>query len=160
MTKTVYPYARFYARSERDLTDALNHACGGKKVWMKTKRMMDVYGQPNGQAEGKFDIPQWKHPDFIGEAHEPDAYVYRGVLFMDEESASLARLFINTVDNRQPDDLVLARSWHQAEVNPMSRYWTLGKTGMPWEKDKVETARLHKEAYEAAYKNLKYDGDE
>lgn len=156
MTKTIYPYARFYARTERDLTNALNHACGGKKVWTKTKVMMDVYGQGISQVEGKFDIPKWVHPDYP--EYEADTYVYRGVLFMDDESATLARIFINSVEDRQPDDLVLVRSWHHAEINPISRFWTLGKNGMPWEKDKAETARLHKEAHDAFYKNLE-DGD-
>lgn len=129
---TTYPYARLYAASEKDMTETLDRIIG-KGRWLKTKIMIDTY--PTGAASTgnrKADKPQWNRVDDDGYEYATNV-VYRGVIFRDDESASLARMFLNSVENRQPDDLVLIRSWHDVEVTPKARYWGIGKGGLPWE---------------------------
>jgi len=148
---TIYDYARFYAQSEKALTDRLNEVVG-KRNWMKTKRMIDVYAQGRSSIEDRREeIPQWlstyaaSYTDGSGNTYPSYGNtVYRGVIFNGHESVN-AKLLINPVEAREEGDLVLVRSWHKVEINAAARYWSIGQQGLPWE-DNEEAKSLWERA--------------
>lgn len=134
MTAKTFRFGRFYARSEKHLTDALNKYVGPGK-WMKTDRMLDQTGY--GKVEDRKDVPRWiretrdlgggRFHDFL----EP--VVYRGILFRSAEDQVNAMMFINPVEAREDEDDVLARSYHTVEMTDEVRKRGIGDRPMPWE---------------------------
>lgn len=127
VTMTIYDYARFYAQSEKAMTDRLNEIVGVGN-WMKTKRMLDNAGRDH-ITDKKVEPPKWAHPEMDDTEGNT---VYRGVIFKDATSVN-AKLFINPVEAREADDMVLVRSWHNIEIDDEVRYWGIGEKGLPWE---------------------------
>ena len=144
MTAT-YDYARLYAQSEKAMTDRLNELVG-KGNWMKTKRMLDTYGLGKSSlGDREATKPLWvceEYSDARFTAHH--ITIYRGVIFKGDKSVN-AKLFINPLEDRQPEDLVLVRSWHKVEIDDEARYWGIGERGLPWE-TKEEGRQLWEEA--------------
>ena len=152
LSDEIYHYGRFYARSEKHLTAALNIACG-KGNWFKTKVMIDKYGSPTAAATK----PISEAPKF-GDAKEDNhgwgfsTQAYRGVVFRTKEAAALARTMIASAENAHPDDLVVARSYHEVQITDPARIYGFGPTGMPWEDNKeAEKLQLAARARHFAY---------
>jgi hypothetical protein len=156
MIGAIYHYGRFYARSEKHLSERLDEVCG-KGNWHKSKRMFDTFGR-NGVAaarEVNAGRPN-KSPVFAGDpthngGWEYSTQAYRGVIFRTKEAATKARMMIPLVADMAPDDMVVARSFHEVRLDHEARYWGLGPTGLPWEDKSVaqsvkdETTRRDRE---------------
>ena len=125
-------YGRFYARSEKHLTEVLDRVAG-KGNWIKTKVMIDSYGNAHQAIEGRDPAPVF--PDEAGENNGwlYSKQVYRGVIFRDGNAASKVRLFVNAVADQTPEDKVLVRNFNTAVVSDRARIYGLPATGLPWE---------------------------
>lgn len=153
-----YDYGRFYARSEKHLTDVLNERAG-KGNWIKTKVMIDIYGQNITAIDGRDPVPTFPNDADDNGGWGYSKQVYRGVIFKDATAALNVKMFVNSVDDQKPEDRVLARSFNHVEVGVRARIYGLPASGLPWETKTEAEAALAKarEEQEAFYKSLRED---
>ncbi|QBQ49518.1 hypothetical protein [Brevundimonas naejangsanensis] len=130
MTTPSYPFGRYYAASQKHLTDALDRHVG-KGRWQKTDVFIDRYLQKDGLKDRLSAKP------FFGIRSDGYEYttVYQGVMFKDRESASLARLMIPMFDDENIDgEMVLCRSLKDDVAFSLGdRYWAIKERRLAWE---------------------------
>lgn len=157
-TPKSYDYGRFYARSEKHLTDVLNERAG-KGNWIKTKVMIDAYGNSHKAIDGRDPVPTFPDDEDDNGGWGYSKQVYRGVVFKDATAALNVKMFVNAVDDQKPEDRVLARTFNTVEIGNRARIYGLPASGLPWETKAEADAALAqaRAAQDAFHKSLRED---